>query len=410
MSTDPIALAIPIFLGLIGLELLISIWRGKKIYRFATAIADMSCGINYLVVGVFTKAILLVPYIWLYNNLRLFTLDGWVGHLLAFLGVDLVYYCWHRWAHETNFGWGLHVVHHQSEDYNLAVALRTPSFGQFTSWAFDLPLALLGVAPEILGLHAAINLLGQFWLHTELIRSMGPLEWVLNTPSHHRVHHGTNEKYLDKNYGAILIIWDRLFGTFQEEVEQPVYGTIKSLKSYNPIWANFEYFSTLLKDSFNADNIWQAFKLWWVRPSLYFRQDKEAESPKEIEKKNAGVRIKYSPRVSLGLMVYVGLQFIPISVAIFIFLLMSESMSVLVSLAFAVTIVSATLAWGALFEKQSWSIPAEVGRLVLSGMFLIWTATLFEMAVVIFPIILWMVLSFAFLGWWAQTEVFSPQT
>ena len=153
---------------------------------------------------------------------------------MLFLGVDCAYYWFHRIAHEYNAPWAGHVVHHSSEDYNLAVALRQGTFQGLFSWVFYLPLALLGFPPAWFAAMTSFDLLYQFWIHTRAIGKLGPLEWVLNTPSHHRVHHARNPKYLDKNYAGTLIIWDRMFGTFQAEEEEPVYGLTKPLEQLEP--------------------------------------------------------------------------------------------------------------------------------------------------------------------------------
>src|SRR5690606_31238042 len=152
---------------------------------------------------------------------------------------DFAYYWWHRASHRISFLWAAHVVHHQSEDYNLAVALRQAWFTSLSSWVLNLPLAFLGVPPLVYGVCAALNTLYQFWIHTRLVGKLGPLEWVLNTPSHHRVHHGIDAPYLDTNYGGVFIVFDRLFGTFVEETHEPRYGTLDPIRSFDPVWANF---------------------------------------------------------------------------------------------------------------------------------------------------------------------------
>ena len=167
--------------------------------------------------------------------------------VIGLLGYDFIYYWWHRLSHEINVLWAAHIVHHQSEEYNLAVALRQAWFTPLTGVPFYSVLAFLGVPPTVFFVSAAVSLLGQFWIHTELIPKLGPLEWFLNTPSHHRVHHATNPEYLDRNYGAILIVWDRLFGTFVSEQEPCVYGITKPFGSFNAIWANFHYFDEIAK-------------------------------------------------------------------------------------------------------------------------------------------------------------------
>jgi sterol desaturase/sphingolipid hydroxylase (fatty acid hydroxylase superfamily) len=243
---NPIALAIPFFFLLMGVELWVAKRRGVKLYRLADAITDMSGGMLQQIFLVFEVAALVAVYSWLYQH-RLWTLSGWAGWVVAFFAVDFIYYWWHRLSHEVNVLWAVHVVHHQSEDYNLAVALRQAVLSVWTIWPLHLPLALLGVPPVVFLVVDSLSTLYQFWIHTELIGKLGWFERVFNTPSQHRVHHAINPRYLDKNYAATLCIWDRLFGTFEEETEQPVYGLVKALQSFDPVWAQMHHFFYLAK-------------------------------------------------------------------------------------------------------------------------------------------------------------------
>jgi sterol desaturase/sphingolipid hydroxylase (fatty acid hydroxylase superfamily) len=245
---NPIALAIPFFFLLMGVEIFFARRRGLKVYRFSDAIVDLSCGMTQQILLVFSVGVLVGGYTWLYQH-RLFdfqkgSLWPWV---IAFFAVDFVYYWWHRLSHEVNVLWAVHMVHHQSEDYNLAVALRQAVLSVWTIWPLHLPLALLGVPPVVFLVVDSLSTLYQFWIHTELIGKLGWYEWIFNTPSQHRVHHAVNPRYLDKNYAATLSVWDRLFGTFENEVEQPVYGLVKPLGSFDPMWAQVHYFFDMAK-------------------------------------------------------------------------------------------------------------------------------------------------------------------
>src|SRR4051812_6039796 len=245
MGPNYIALAVPLFFLLIGLELLTK--RGRASYRFPDAITALGCGVVQRVTLLFYEASLLVVYTVVYRHGRLFDLEARPGTawIVALVGVDFTYYWWHRASHRVNVLWAAHIVPHQSEDYNRAVALRQGVFTPITALPFSLPLAVLGVPPLIYVAADALDTLYQFWIHTESVRRLGPLEEVLNTPSHHRVHHGRNPQYLDRNYGGILIIWDRLFGTFEPEREPVVYGITKPLRSFNPLWAQLHHFGDL---------------------------------------------------------------------------------------------------------------------------------------------------------------------
>src|SRR5437660_3553961 len=229
---NPIALAIPFFFLLMGVELWVARRRGVKLYRFADAVVDLSCGMTQQILLVFQVALLVAGYAWLYQH-RLWTLPTWAAVVVAFFTVDFTYYFWHRLSHEVNALWAVHIVHHQSEDYNLAVALRQAVLSVWTIWPLHLPLALIGVPPATFLIIESASTLYQFWIHTELVGKLGIFEKLFNTPSQHRVHHGINPRYLDKNYAATLCIWDRLFGTFEEEKEEAVYGLVKPLKSFD---------------------------------------------------------------------------------------------------------------------------------------------------------------------------------
>ncbi len=187
----------------------------------------------------------LANVLWSYRLVDLGT--GWLGWAVALIGWDLIYYWDHRLSHETRFFWASHVNHHSSREYNLSTALRQP-WTAFQTAIFVSVLALVGVRPDLIVMSGAINLIYQFWIHTEVVPKLGPIEWVLNTPSHHRVHHGSNPAYLDRNYGGILIVWDRLFGTFAEERERVRYGLTKDIHTYNLWRIAFHEWAALRRD------------------------------------------------------------------------------------------------------------------------------------------------------------------
>src|SRR5207247_5460488 len=172
----------------------------------------------------------------------------------------------HRMSHEVNAFWAAHVVHHQSEEYNLAVALRQGAFQSSFSWVFYLPLAVIGFPPLLFLTVSSLDTLYQFWIHTRAIGRLGPLEWVLNTPSHHRVHHGRNPQYIDRNHAGTLIIWDRMFGTFEPEGHAVIYGVTEPIASWNPVWANFHAYRNLWADAKRAKHWWDKIRIWFMPP------------------------------------------------------------------------------------------------------------------------------------------------
>jgi sterol desaturase/sphingolipid hydroxylase (fatty acid hydroxylase superfamily) len=227
------------FAVLILLEALLDIWLKSREYEVKDTIVNIIMGNVSQLWGLLWKVLQGFIYVALYelSPLRMPSNAIWAWVALFILD-DFLYYWFHRISHESRFFWNFHVVHHSSERYNLSVAVRQSWFSGLADWVFYLPLALLGFPLWMRVAAHAWNLIYQFWIHTPFIKSLGPLEAVLNTPAHHRVHHAVNEPYLDKNYGGILIIWDRIFGSFVPETEPPRYGIIKPLNSFNPLWAN----------------------------------------------------------------------------------------------------------------------------------------------------------------------------
>ncbi|XP_067221510.1 alkylglycerol monooxygenase isoform X2 [Chanodichthys erythropterus] len=249
--------ATPYFIGLILLEFVLGWLKTDgpciKINDFITS---LSAGMMSRLPQLMVRSLELSAYIYVWNNFRLLELpwdSAWTWWL-AFFGVDMGYYWFHRFAHELNFLWAAHQVHHSSEHYNLSTALRQSVTQQFSSWLFYLPLALM-VPPSVFAVHVQFNLLYQFWIHTELVKDLGPLEWILNTPSHHRVHHGRNPYCIDKNYAGILIIWDKMFGTFTPESDKVVYGLTHPINTFE-IWSvEFLYYPYLWQRFWEAEGI-----------------------------------------------------------------------------------------------------------------------------------------------------------
>ncbi len=309
MDTSYIHLAIPVFFALIGVELLAARFLERVAYRFGDSIADLSCGILQQVLGVFLKTALFAGYAWLFAHHRLFDVpEGSAGAWAAcLLGVDFLYYWFHRFSHEVNAGWAAHVVHHQSEEYNLTVALRQGAFQPAVSGIFYLPLAVLGFPPVMFLAAAAFNTLYQFWIHTRLIGRLGPLEWVLNTPSHHRVHHGRDPKYIDRNHGGTLIVWDRLFGTFRVEEEEPVYGITRPLRSFNPLWANFQVWADLASMAGRTRRLRDGLRLLWKRPGWRPEDLGGYVAPPEVDPAD---RVTYDVKIPKGLRAYVLTQLV----------------------------------------------------------------------------------------------------
>lgn len=239
-----VVFSIPIFFALIGLEVAWDQWKGRGLYRLGDSLANIGCGIMDQSSALFSKVLTVGAYtavfLWAATWRPWEMSNHWAVWVGAFVLVDFAYYWAHRLSHEVNILWIGHQVHHQSEDYNLGVALRQSVLQKVLLMWVYWPLAIIGFPPEMFLTSMAINLLYQFWIHTELIDRLGPLEWALNTPSHHRVHHGRNPEYIDRNHAGVFIVWDRMFGTFQEEIVKPTYGVTRPTESFNPVQAQWK--------------------------------------------------------------------------------------------------------------------------------------------------------------------------
>ncbi|WP_458626358.1 sterol desaturase family protein [Winogradskyella sp. PC D3.3] len=246
--------AIPFFALAMLLELYITAKQQIKTYEVKDAFSSIVMGLGNVFLGFASKIMVLLALFWVYNHFRFFTIPiAWWSFVLLFFADDFAYYWFHRVSHECRLFWASHVVHHSSEHYNLSTALRQTWSGGFYTFIFWLWLPLLGFHPAMILLQMSISLLYQFWIHTKTINKMPKwFETIFNTPSHHRVHHGSNPIYLDRNHAGILIIWDRLFGTFQPELseEKVIYGLVTNIKTYNPIKIAFIEWWHMLKDAF----------------------------------------------------------------------------------------------------------------------------------------------------------------
>lgn len=265
---DLIHAAIPVFFTCIALEIGWNWWKHKNLYHYQDSINNLACGSLQQIFEIFAKGAIMATYVWAYESGRLWDIPmtAWWAWAVALLLHDLVFYWFHRASHRINLLWIGHVPHHQSEEFNLTVALRQGMFERIFSWLFRVPMAFLGFSPLMALMCAQIDEIYQFFVHTRLVGRLGFLENWLNTPSNHRVHHGKNPIYIDKNYGGILILWDRLFGTYEPETETPVYGTVSPLASWNPLWANLKLPWGLLKKTVVLERLSTGLQSWFRPP------------------------------------------------------------------------------------------------------------------------------------------------
>ncbi|APR79903.1 Sterol desaturase [Minicystis rosea] len=361
MRASYIALAVPFFFVLIALELAVARTRRRSVYRLADALADIGCGMIQQVSLLFLAGSVIAGYTYIYEHFRLVTWSSpatsWV---IAFIGVDFLYYWWHRLSHEVNILWAAHVVHHQSEDYNLAVALRQAVLTSYTAQIFYVVLAFLGVPPLVFASVNAISTLYQFWIHTELVPKLGFLEEWLNTPSHHRVHHAVNPQYLDKNHGAIFIIWDRIFGTFAREEEPCRYGVVKPFESFNPLWAQIEPLIALARASAAAPRFSDKVWMWFASPAWV----PEGVAPYPgVADGSYLQRPKYDPKAPKGMPVYAVVQFGLALATMSVLMFARETMPPRLMAAAGALVVLTLVTCGGLLEGKRWAKPLEVVRL-----------------------------------------------
>ncbi|MBT2143863.1 MULTISPECIES: sterol desaturase family protein [unclassified Rhodanobacter] len=359
--------ATPVFFLLIGIELLVAKLRGREAYASNDAVNSIGLGVISQMVGVFSKLLTIGIYAWCVEHLALFALPEnnllvWLGALLLY---DLCYYWLHRCGHRVNILWAAHVVHHQSERYNLSTALRQTGSGALLGWLFYLPLALLGVPLKVFVIVALIDLLYQFWVHTEQIGRLGWFDRVFCSPSNHRAHHAVNDRYLDRNYGGILIVWDRLFGTFVEEDDSdpPVYGTRSPLRSWNPLWANAEVYWHTAVDAWHARR-WRDKLLVWLKPPGWRPADVAARYPKPAFAMPAE---RFDPPLSRPLKLYVLVQFALLLGMTTQFLGMAGTASLPALLGYAVYLVAGLCVIGALMESRRWAPWAEGVRVLATA-------------------------------------------
>lgn len=266
----PTVIAIPIFALMIALEALWAKHKGSDEYNDnKDTFGNIFIGFVSVAWNLLFGLAIGVVYLFCYSIAPFkFPADAWWTWVALFFIDDLAYYVFHRVSHESRLFWNFHVVHHSSEHYNLSVAVRQSWFSGTMHWIFYAPVMLLGFAPWMFAVMHGFNLIYQFWIHTRFIKTLGPLEYILNTPSHHRVHHGVNNPYLDKNYAGVLIIWDRMFGSFVSETEEPRYGIIKQLKSYNPLWINTHGWAEMFTAVRERKGFWNKLRCVFASPNM----------------------------------------------------------------------------------------------------------------------------------------------
>lgn len=379
MNISPIVYAIPVFFLLIGFEFVASVLLKKRVYRVTDSVNDLSLGIIDQIGGSLIHALMFSGYTVIWYNWRVFDMGiaeaaafslaaPWWVWVSCFLAKDFGYYWAHRMSHEMNVGWATHIAHHSSEEYNLSVALRQGVFQGFFFNMFYFPLAFLGFPPGVYGLCAAFNTLYQFWIHTRIIPKLGPVEWIMNTPSHHRVHHGRDVKYIDRNHAGVFIIWDRMFGTFQEEEEEPNYGLVSPLRSWNPFWGQVHYLVKLGRTAVAAPYWNDKLRLWFMAPAWV---PAGMEAPASSQEKWARGELKrYETNTPVPLKVYVVLHFIPLLLLVTGWMKGNHDMETVAKLASAGLLFWSLLNFGGILECHRWVPVSEILRVLAMGVVL----------------------------------------
>jgi sterol desaturase/sphingolipid hydroxylase (fatty acid hydroxylase superfamily) len=362
--------AIPIFLLMIVMELGWGLFKGNNTYRVNDSINSLSMGLLSTVTKFVFLNIGALVFTKISQEYAIWAFDiNAIGHwLLAILLYDFLYYWFHRISHERQFFWGSHVVHHQSEDYNLSTALRQTSTSFLTTWVFYIPCFFLGMPISMFVSIASAHLIYQFWVHSQHIPKLGVFEWLMVSPSNHRVHHAQNADYIDKNYGGLLIIWDRLFGTYkaEDEKQQAIYGIRVPLQSWNPIWANLHIFAGMLRDIWHTNRWSDKFRVLWSKTGWH-PEDMVKRFPEQ--KSDLEQFEKYNPQRSSRINGAIIVQYLLLAVLHFWSAGQSTVLSAALMWAVVIAQVGILIVIGAVLEGKAYARPFEYTRLLaLSSM------------------------------------------
>ena len=360
-------IVIPIFFILIIAEEIASRIMGIKVNRSADMISSLSSGITNTTKDAMKLSIVLISYSWFLERFTVYKLEPmWAAVFIAIIVQDFTGYWLHRLNHRVNVFWNRHIIHHSSEEFNLSCALRqsiseTVHFGA----VLMIPAALLGIPAKIFAIIGPIHLFMQFWYHTKLIDKLGWLEHIIITPSHHRVHHAINPEYLDKNYGQIFIIWDKIFGSFQPELEnvKPVYGTLRPARTWNPIIINYKHFWQLIQDAYHTGSIWDKIRIWFM-PTGWRPDDVQKRYPIYITKDPKNQK-KYETNISFPFVIW---SFIQLSISVilmFHFFTIIHLQSMLFNYIYGALIMLHVFSFTSALDMKKYSIVIELFKIFI---------------------------------------------
>jgi sterol desaturase/sphingolipid hydroxylase (fatty acid hydroxylase superfamily) len=364
--------AIPSFSVLIFIEMFVAKMKGIEINRSSDMISSLSSGLTNTIKDALKFGVILISYSSMVDSMTIYKLNPiWLAVVIAFVVVDFSGYWMHRLNHRVNIFWNRHVIHHSSEEFNLSCALRQSISTTFKfSAILFIPAALLGVPAYIFAILGPIHLFMQFWYHTQLIGKMSVLEYIIVTPSHHRVHHAINSVYLDRNYGQIFIIWDKLFGSFQVELDEvkPVYGILRPAKTWNPILISYKHLYQLIKDAWHAEHFIDKVKIWFM-PTGWRPEDVSKKYPLE-QIEDPLKQVKYDTETSMPLSVWSWIQYLlTVTMMLHMFTVVGDvtpKMGYMYALFLFIQIFSLT----ALLDGKSYSMIAELVKIVFAAFLL----------------------------------------
>ena len=353
--------AIPTFMALILVEAIAAKRKGVKINHSADVISSLSSGITNTIRDGVKFSFAIISYSWLVDHMTIYKLEPvWLAVVIAFVVEDFSGYWMHRLNHRVNIFWNRHIIHHSSEEFNLSCALRQSISNTIRFAAiFMIPAALLGIPTKIFAILGPLHLFMQFWYHTQLIGKLGLLEYILVTPSHHRVHHAINPEYIDRNYSQILIFWDKLFGTFQPELDdvKPVYGTLKPAQTWNPVIINFKVLWQLIKDAWHTERILDKLRIWFM-PTGWRPADVKEKYPLQ-EVTNPEKQIKYKTENSILLVANSWVQLNITIILMFHMFTIIPSFSAILNYLYAIMLIVNVFSFTSTLDHRNYALVAE---------------------------------------------------
>ena len=359
--------AIPTFVALILVEAIAAKRKGVKINHSADVISSLSSGITNTIRDGVKFSFAIISYSWLVDHMTVYKLEPvWLAVVIAFVVEDFSGYWMHRLNHRVNIFWNRHIIHHSSEEFNLSCALRQSISNTIRFAAiFMIPAALLGIPTKIFAILGPLHLFMQFWYHTQLIGKLGLLEYILVTPSHHRVHHAINPEYIDRNYSQILIFWDKLFGTFQPELDdvKPVYGTLKPAQTWNPVIINFKVLWQLIKDAWHTERILDKLRIWFM-PTGWRPADVKEKYPLQ-EVTNPEKQIKYKTENSVLLVANSWVQLNITIILMFHMFTIIPSFSAILNYLYAIMLIVNVFSFTSTLDHRNYALVAESVKLSL---------------------------------------------